>query len=674
MNLFNKLPLKYFSFLLLLLSHLSYLKAQDFKNIWTIGGTKLTEYLSGMVSDKQGNLYVTGEFSGTVDFDLGPKVFTLTSKGEFDDVFLAKYDSVGNLNWAFRLGVKSNRNITDVAVDDLGNVYFSGSFLGTVDFDLGNSVYNIISDKNMSFFIAKYNPQGKFIWAKSIMSDSSIPTTECSAKLKLYQGNIYAYGHFESRSDFDPGAGTYFLTPYKDADLYILKLDTSGLFIWARQFKSRMDQTYCSLEIDSKGNLLSSAFFRDSIDLDPGVNINKRFSLSNSQFFVKLDPNGDLINCWTLGNPKASGRGVLGNHIEIDDSNNIYNTGIFDGTVDFDPGLDTNEITSFNGEDIYIAKYNPSGFLLWVKRLYVHDDGTESSGIKVDRFGHVYVFGVFLDTIDFDPDTGTYNLTAWPENGAFLMKLNENGSFLWADGFTGDLDVNPRCMDFGPNGTIHFSGYFLGTPDFDPGSGIKNIKSQGEGDIFILNLGNCFNGFESFPKDQTANEKSIIKFGVKPVFNNFLYQWQQDIGGNFTNLADTGCFYGTKTDTLKINPVKFSLDKTAFRCKISQNNCSVSSQPFILTVKKAGIDFFKSSSLWKVYPNPADQWVSMEIPENFQCVDFSIQVIDAWGRIVINATSPYTNEPIYLNNLNSGIYYLIFQNSEHKFSTRFTKR
>ena len=112
-----------------------------------------------------------------------------------------------------------------------------------------------------------------------------------------------------------------------------------------------------------------------------------------------------------------------GNSVAVDASGNVYTTGFFDGTVDFDPGAGTFNLTSAVGYDIFISKLDASGNFVWAKSIGgVNDDWGNS--IAVDASGNVYTTGWFMNTADFDPGPGTFNLTTVGSEDIFICKLS----------------------------------------------------------------------------------------------------------------------------------------------------------------------------------------------------------------------------------------------------------
>ena len=125
------------------------------------GGSDDWDEGRGVGVDGSGNVYVTGWFWGTVDFDPGSGVDNHTSNGEHD-VFLNKFDSSGAFNWARTWGGSEWDDGHGVAVEGSGNVYVTGYFQWTVDFDTGSGVDSHTSNGNGDVFLSKFPPDGNW--------------------------------------------------------------------------------------------------------------------------------------------------------------------------------------------------------------------------------------------------------------------------------------------------------------------------------------------------------------------------------------------------------------------------------------------------------------------------------------------------------------------------------
>ena len=138
-----------------------------------------------------------------------------------------------------------------------------------------------------------------------------------------------------------------------------------------------------------------------------------------------------------------------GTAVALDSLDNVYITGFFSRMADFDPGPGTHNLMSNGYQDIFVSKLDSSGNFMWATQF----GGDYSRGfgfdIAVDGLGNVYTVGGFRGTVDFDPGSGTYNLTSVGDSDIFVSKLDSEGDFIWASqmggsnvGINGDIATN----------------------------------------------------------------------------------------------------------------------------------------------------------------------------------------------------------------------------------------
>lgn len=320
--------------------------------VWarSFGGPTLERGVSIAV-DGNGNVYTTGFFSGTVDFDPGPGTLNLTSAGN-EDIFISKLDASGDLVWAVRMGGSNWDYGASIAVDGSGNVYTTGAFRGTVDFDPGPDFFLLTSNTvgEHDVFVSKLDGEGQFVWAKRFGG----PGGDTGDNIALdANGQLYISGGFSGAVDFDPGAGTYILNAY---DLhptgnaaFISKLDVMGDFAWARPLLAGVSH----LAADGDGRVFSTGAFSGAVDLDPGPGIFNVTSAGNSDIFIcAWDASGIFVWAASMGGPGADAGGA----IAVDGSGQVYTTGSFFSTADFDPGPGVLNLTSAGFADAFIHK------------------------------------------------------------------------------------------------------------------------------------------------------------------------------------------------------------------------------------------------------------------------------------------------------------------------------
>jgi len=371
-------------------------------------------------------------------------------------------------------GGNSHTFNSSVAVDSSGNVYTTGGFLGTVDFDPGSGTLNLMSAGGSDVFVSKLSSSGNLIWAKRFGGTSD----DVGRSLAIdSSGNVYITGFFK-------GTGTFDLTSAGFDDIFVSKLDSSGNLIWAKKFGGSLSDYGLAATVDSSGNVYTTGYFEDTVDFDPSSGTLNLMSAGRSDVFVsKLDSSGNLIWAKKFGGTS----GDVAYAIKVDSTGNVYTTGAFEGTVDFDPSDQTSNLTSAGVEDIFVSKLDSSGNLTWAKKFggSLTDYGLAAT---VDSSGNVYTTGFFQGTVDFDPSDQTLNLTSTDGNDVFVSKLNSSGSLIWAKKFGGNLTQVGYSLAGDSSGNVYASGSFQETVDFDPSDVTTNFSAQGSTDVFVLKL------------------------------------------------------------------------------------------------------------------------------------------------------------------------------------------
>jgi hypothetical protein len=205
--------------------------------------------------------------------------------------------------------------------------------------------------------------------------------------------------------------------------VFVSKLDASGNFVWAKQFGGTGQSEGQSVAVDSAGNVYTTGYFDGTVDFDPGAGTTALTSAGDMDVFVsKLDASGNYVWAKSFGGSGAD----YAFSLAMNSAGNVYTTGYFDGTVDFDPGAGTTALTSAGSIDVFVAKLDASGNYVWAKSF--GGSGSDYAlSLAVSSAGNVYTTGGFSDTVDFDPGAGTTNLTSAGVTDVFVLKLDELG-------------------------------------------------------------------------------------------------------------------------------------------------------------------------------------------------------------------------------------------------------
>jgi len=355
--------------LLFIFFAVSFIHAQAPDWLWAnkAGGTG-TDWGQSIATDSNGNCYITGLFTGTVQFGSIP----LTG-----DVYIAKLDPDGNWLWAVS-AVSNSANGYSISTDINGNSYVTGYFCFNAQFGsiqlTGSGSYDV--------FIAKLDPDGNWLWA---VKAGGTGDDKCYSISTDINGNSYVTGHFWGNAQF----GSIPLTASGSYDVFIAKLDPDGNWLWAVKAGGDSYEMSLGISTDINGNSYVTGFFYGNVQIG---SITLTSNGIGDVFIVKLDTNGDWQ--WAVsagGTDRAWGRSI-----STDNNGNSFVTGDFYGNANF--GSIT--LTSTGTNDIFIAKLDPDGNWLWA--VSGGDvDYDYGNGISTNGNGSCYVTGHFLGNAQF---------------------------------------------------------------------------------------------------------------------------------------------------------------------------------------------------------------------------------------------------------------------------------
>jgi hypothetical protein len=319
--------------------------------IWAknVGGSS-TDYAFGLAIDQADNVYASGRYKSTVDFDPGGGVVNRTAVGAYD-LFLLKLDNAGAYQWVYTAGGVGDEIGRTVDVNDDNQVYLSGYYAATVDFDPTSATVNKTSNGDKDLFIVRLTDGGDLVWVHSIGGTSTDYGISLDASL---DGYVHLGGKFQQTADFDPGAGTNNMTSNGTYDIFALKLDTAGNFVWSRSVGGSWGDNGNSISVDDMGNAYLIGEFQDVVDFDPGSATQNFQSMGSYDIFIlKLDASGNYVFAKTIGGPEFD----YGHGIYVNGFGDIHTIGYFRQSVDFDPDAPVVNKTSNGNNDIYVQRY-----------------------------------------------------------------------------------------------------------------------------------------------------------------------------------------------------------------------------------------------------------------------------------------------------------------------------
>jgi hypothetical protein len=316
-------------------------------------------------------------------------------------------------------------------------------------------------------------------------------------------GNLLIIGYFNGTVDLDPSAGIQSFTSVGNQDIFIQKLDTNGNLLWTRQIGGPLKDNGASITTDISDNILTTGFFLGTVDFDPGIGVHNLTSTGPREAFIqKLDANGNFL--W-VKQMKGSDE-AYGIDISADASGNIYSTGWFLGTVDFNPGIGIESFISMGSDDIFVQKLDANGNFLWARQIGAQY-GQDGRAVTIGINGDVYTTGFFYGTVDFNTGAGIQNLTSTGKQDIFIQKTDSDGNFQWAINMGGSMNDVAFSIVTDANDAVYTTGYFNGIVDFDPGAGVQDLTSAGNQDIFIQKLNQNSTGLP-----EQESETSVVVY------------------------------------------------------------------------------------------------------------------------------------------------------------------
>jgi hypothetical protein len=404
--------------------------------------------------DASGNVFVTGNFQGTVNFGGGD----LVSAGG-TDIFVAKYDAAGVHQWSQRFGSTGSESGSSVAVAAFGAVVVTGQFEGTVDF---GGIFNMVSAGGTDIFVAKYDAAGVRQWSLRFGSTSNDFGNSVAVDAL---GSVRVTGSFSGTVNFNGGN----LVSAGGSDIFVAKYNTGGSHQWSQRFGSTGGDFGFSVAVDASENVFVTGTFQGTVNFGGGNLVSAGVG---DIFVAKYNVGG--THQWSQRFGSASTD--FGNSVAVDASGHAFVTGYFNETVDFGGG----DRVSAGGADIFVAKYDAGGVHQWSQRFGSASTDFGNS-VAVDASGNVFVTGFFNNTVDF----GGGNLASAGVADIVVAKYDAGGTPQWSQRFGSTGDDRGYSVAMDASGDVLVTGYFSGTVNFGGGS----LVSAGSSDIFVAKYG-----------------------------------------------------------------------------------------------------------------------------------------------------------------------------------------
>lgn len=357
-------------------------------------GTQVVGSRHRIASDSEGAVYIVGEFGYPTDFDPNAGEYMLTPPEEApdctgcEDGFIVKLDANGNLAWAYGIGGLRRDNARGVTIDSQDNVIISGSFSTVVDFDPGPGVFEVNSSNPPDVedsYVLKLDNDGNFSWVTT------------------FEGSLPQFVSVD-------GADNSYISRSLAGGSVIEKINSSGDLVWRVQYTNNV--SFTAMDVSATGNFHGVGVFPNGVltDVDPGPG--EVLYQNPGEFVIKFDTNGNYV--WSTDYYPTTGEPG----IALDGGENVYFTGMFGGSFDFDPGPSELILGNSSTLNASVVKLNVDGEFAnaaTIENTTPHfSGGTEvrGTGIDVNANNEVVVEGLYIGTIDVDPSEGVKNVTS----------------------------------------------------------------------------------------------------------------------------------------------------------------------------------------------------------------------------------------------------------------------
>ncbi len=353
------------------------------------------------------------------------------------------FSQVTNWAWAKNAtasGLGSSANGIDC--DSNGNSIIVGHFRSANITFGGITVTN--GGNNNNVFVVKYNASGGALWAKSAGGANDAFGESVAVDVN---GNIYITGSFSSPSIT---FGSFTLTNFGGSDVFVVKYNSSGSAIWAKNYGGTSNEWGYGIATDINGNVyITGAYTSSSASFGSSTLTNVGGS---DVFLVKCDTNGNVLWADNAGGSIYSDGATS---VSVDTSGNAYITGYYLSSPILFGSI---SLTNTGGTDnFFVTKYNTSGSVVWAKSAGVNDGG-QGNSIKADAIGNTYITGTMGSS------TMTFGSITLSNPGVFIVKYNSSGNVIWAK-CAGGLSLNAKgnSISIDPQGNSYITGYFDGT-------------------------------------------------------------------------------------------------------------------------------------------------------------------------------------------------------------------
>ena len=549
------------------------------------------------------------------------------------------------LQWAYTMGIEGQASrALAVTTDAAGYIYTAGTYKGQLDFDPGSDSDKIAAARFSDAFIQKMDPTGNYV--KTYVFGRSDNSYAVAGAIKFdASGDLYIAGYFTGNNvDFDPDTSEYKLSDIGSGnDAYIMKMDATGKFLWARHWDYNKDagganntlEEGPAMDLDGSGNIYCAGQFLGTVDFDPDTSTYKMTALQGDGYVSKFDGDGNFLWAKQIVADTTQSKFVVVKSVSADASGNVFVAGYFIGTADFNPDTTVVYSLAATSQQGFILKLDASGNFLWAKKIGKEAadpilNYNTANAVLTDAAGNAYVTGSYMESVDF----GTIQRTSEGLSDIFIAKLDASGNYLWVQsaGTFYDGEYGYR-LAFDGVGNLIVTGNYHGTLTFSGNS----ISTNGDADIFVLKL------------TPQGNVTWLKGFG-----GSSYYERVQSVATHGNDVYTVGRMIGT----VNFDP-NGHYDLTTGSSNKYYPNFFIQK----MTQWPTGVPDVSSQLEAAIFPNPATNQFTIDFaPSGLR--DADMMLLDMQGRKVLETTIKGTSGRVNVEGLAKGVYLVKVQTQD----------
>lgn len=457
---------------------------------WTLGPDESGAGASygHIATDRDDNIYATGTFRGTYDFDRGPGTdfHVSRSPGIRSDHFVTRVNRDGTYGWTRTYATSVPSGISRIVVRDDGVVILATKFTGTVDFDWTEGSDVFVAGTATWRFVTWLTTEGDYGGTLVFPTDNAgLAAISLATDVS---NNVFLAGGFFGVVDFNPHDGLDVRSGISGA--FVSKFGPDFSYQWTHAWGGNAFNSAFTCAVDSFGDVYVAGEFRGTVDFDPGPGQDFHSAYIPGATFV-TKRHGDGSYGWTRS---YQVRPWNSTPIAVDTQGYLWLGGgysdIFNNPViDLDPTGGTEWVKAESHPQMFITGLTPSGDYAGTL-FFPSTDSSGPYGLAADSLGGLLVTGFFRDSIDLNPGPSIALFSApGPGDYFFLMRLDEYSNFHWAKGLLATPGIGLNTVVIGPEDGITIRGFKHSAADIELGCGVHvPEKLDGFGAGYIVHL------------------------------------------------------------------------------------------------------------------------------------------------------------------------------------------